>query len=141
MADEKPIQGKVMDMKTVVAAPEAFDALTRLVDTAGKYVAIHAEESRKREALRTYRDTEIATIRAAEVTLQRYFDEAFRERREVFQSLFRAMDHALETGDTQGLNAVVSGIVDVAKDSPLAAAGDLSKLRAAFDDPNQVWSF
>jgi len=29
----------------------------------------------------------------------------------------------------------------LAKDSPLAAAGDLSKLRAAFDDPNQVWSF
>ena len=43
----------------------------------GNCPAIHAEESRKREALRTYRDTEIATIRAAEVTLQRYFDEAF----------------------------------------------------------------
>ena len=55
MADEGSIEGKVVDVSAIVAAPEAFAALTRLVDTAGKYVAIHEEEARKREALRTYR--------------------------------------------------------------------------------------
>lgn len=141
MADEGSIEGKVVDVSAIVAAPEAFAALTRLVDTAGKYVAIHEEEARKREALRTYRETEVATIKAAEGTLQRYFANIFSERREIYQHLFRAMDHALESGDTESLHSVVTGIVDLAKDSPLAAAGDLSKLRAAFDDPNQVWSF
>ena len=44
MADERSIEGKVLDASAIVAAPEALAALTRLVDTAGKYVAIHAEE-------------------------------------------------------------------------------------------------
>lgn len=49
MADEMSIEGKILDASAIVAAPEALAALTRLVDTAGKYVAIHEEEARKRE--------------------------------------------------------------------------------------------
>lgn len=141
MAEKGPIEGKVVSSSAIVAAPEAFEALTRLVDTAGKYLTVHAEEKRKREALRTYRETELATIKAAESTLQRYFADVFSERREVYQRLFLAMDQAVEDGDTESLHAVVTGIVDLAKDSPLAAAGDLSRLRSAFHDPNQVWDF
>ena len=37
---------------------------------------------------------------------------------EIYQHLFRAMDHALESGETESLHSVVTGIVDLAKDSP-----------------------
>jgi hypothetical protein len=53
--------------------------------------------------------------------------------------LFARLDLALESGQNEALNHVLQGIVDVARSSPLADAGDLDKVRAALDDPNQVW--
>jgi hypothetical protein len=34
---------------------------------------------------------------------------------------------------------MVNAVVDLAKTSPLADLGDLSQIRAALDDPDQVW--
>lgn len=118
MADEMSIEGKVLDASAIVAAPEALAALTRLVDTAGKYVAIHEEEARKREELRTYRETEVATIKAAEGTLQRYFANIFSERREVYQHLLltdaSVEDEGVAQGDDdEGLNVTDGEHVDV----------------------------
>jgi hypothetical protein len=56
-----------------------------------------------------------------------------------FETLFARLDSALERSDAQAVNVIVSGIVDVAKSSPLADLGDLGKIRAALDDPDQVW--
>ena len=61
MADEMSIEGKVLDASAIVAAPEALAALTRLVDTAGKYVAIHEESNSQDLWIGVSRDLLIAS--------------------------------------------------------------------------------
>ena len=55
--------------------------------------------------------------------------------------MFVRLDRALEEENGEVLHAVVRGIVDIAQSSPLADMGDLSQIRAALDDPDQVWEF
>ncbi|ALU94399.1 hypothetical protein WQO_14180 [Streptomyces globisporus C-1027] len=55
------------------------------------------------------------------------------------EGLFARLDKALDEGNGEALQTVVRGIVDIAKSSPLVDIGDLSQVRAALDDPVQVW--
>ena len=70
-----------------------------------------------------------------------YFGRVFAERRNLYQELFSKLDRALDEGNGEVLHDVVRGIVDIARNSPLADMGDLSKVRAALDDPDRVWEF
>lgn len=97
------------------------------------------DERTKRQQLSTYEATEIARIKAAESVLRDFFAESFRERRKNFDEMFQRYDAALDQGDGEAAAAVVRGIVDIARESPLANMGDLGQIRAALDDPNQVW--
>ena len=122
-----------------VSAFQGWNALQEVVSATRECIAIHEVERGKRARLEVYRATEIERIRAGETVLREYFNQVFAERREVYQELFSRMDAALEAGDNEALSHVVLGIVNVAKTSPLADIGDLSQVRAALDDPDQVW--
>jgi hypothetical protein len=99
----------------------------------------HEVESTKRTRIRAYEETEVARIRAAEKVLQGYFEQVFAERRGNFEQLFSRLDDALEKGNGEATAVVLQSIVDIARTSPLADLGDLSQIRAALDDPDQVW--
>ncbi len=118
---------------------QGFDALNQIVDAARECIAVHQVESTKRARLQTYETTEVARIKAAELVLKGYFAQVFAERRSNFEELFTRLDDALEANDGETVSLMVRGIVDIAKSSPLADLGDLSKIRAALDDPDQVW--
>ncbi|MEU5087291.1 hypothetical protein [Streptomyces sp. NPDC021356] len=132
--------GKVVSAaKGSVRAMDGFDALNRLVEATRECIHIHEVESTKRSRLEAYEATETARIRAAEAVLKEYFAQAFAERRSIYEEMFARLDRALDEGNGEVLNTVVRGIVDIAKSSPLADIGDLSQVRAALDDPDQVW--
>lgn len=118
---------------------QGFDALNQIVDAARECIAVHQVESTKRARLQAYETTEVARIKAAESVLKDYFAQVFAERRSNFDELFKRLDDALEANDGETVSLMVRGIVDIAKSSPLADLGDLSKIRAALDDPDQVW--
>ncbi len=118
---------------------DGFQALGFMVQAARECVHIYQSERSKRARLETYERTEIARIKAAENTLRTYFEGVFAERRNNFEHLFVRLDTALEQQDGEAVSAVVRGIVDIARTSPLADLGDLSQIRAALDDPDQVW--
>lgn len=118
---------------------DGFNALNQIVNAAHDFGVIYQTERTKRARLDTYEHTEIARIKAAEGILRGYFENVFAERRSNFQELFARLDSALEQRNGEMVNTVVRGIVDVARTSPLADLGDLSQLRAALDDPDQVW--
>ena len=124
-----------------ISAADALGALTQLVDATREAIQIHETESTKREKLKTYRETEVARIQASERVLRDYFDRVFAERAETHQRLFATLDAALQAGDVQAMQTVVSGIVEVARVSPLANLGNLAELRAAMDDPDAVFEF
>jgi hypothetical protein len=135
----EPLVGTAVSPATAVTAAEAFSAVNQIVEVARKFVAEHNEHVTKRQQLRTYEVAEVARIKAAVVTLRRYFDLVFAERRAIYGELFARMDRALDEGNNEVLHSVVMGIVDLAKTSPLAELGDLSKFRAAWDDPDQTY--
>ncbi|GAA1698976.1 hypothetical protein MMUR_26550 [Mycolicibacterium murale] len=118
---------------------QGFDALNQIVAAAKECVAVHQVESTKRARLQTYETTEVERIKRAESVLKDYFTHVFAERRSNFEELFTRLDGALEANDGETVALMVRGIVDIAKSSPLADLGDLSKIRAALDDPDQVW--
>lgn len=122
-----------------VTQVQGFAALTQIVDAARECVAVHEVESSKRARIAAYETTEVARIKAAESVLKQYFAEVFGERRSNFEELFTRLDSALEAQDGETVNLMVRGIVDIAKSSPLADLGDLGKIRAALDDPDQEW--
>jgi hypothetical protein len=135
----EPVEGKIVEPAKQVSPLEGLSALSELVEVARETFLAHDVESTKRERLRTYRETEVARIKAAADELRNYLNLEFAARRSVYEGLFARLDRALDEGNNEALHEVVVGIVDLAKTSPLAALGDLSQLRAAFDDPNQVW--
>lgn len=114
-------------------------ALKEIVETAQECIIVTQTEGTKRATIRAYEQTEIARIKAAEKVLKNYFEQAFAERRNNFEELFSRLDQALDAGNGEAINAVVRGIVDIAKTSPLADLGDLSQIRAALDNPDHVF--
>ncbi|RXZ86124.1 hypothetical protein ESP50_12770 [Agromyces atrinae] len=121
-----------------ISPADAFGALTQIVSVVRESIEIHETESTKREKLVTYRETEVARIKASERILREYFDRVFDERKVTNKRLFDSLDLALQSGDVAALQAVVGGIVDVARTSPMAGIGEL---RRAMDDPNAVFEF
>lgn len=134
--DKTPTVGKVVGKVTPL---QGLDALRQVVETARECFIIHEEESTKRARLHAYETTEVARIKAGETILREYFAQAFAERRHMVDGLFTRLDEAMEKGDGTAVHEVLRGIVDVARTSPLADLGDLSQIRAALDDSDQVW--
>jgi trehalose/maltose hydrolase-like predicted phosphorylase len=120
-----------------VSAADALMALTKIIDV----VKVHQVEATKREKLRVYETTEVARINASKEVLKDYFDRVFKERESTYKKFFESLDVALESGDAAAVQIVVGGIVEVARQSPLANLGNLAELRAALDDPDTVFEF
>lgn len=125
--------------KRLIPGIDGLAALNEIVSTARECVEIHAVESTKRARIHAYEETEVARIKAAEAVLKGYFEQVFAERRKNFDELFSRLDQALENGNGEATAVVLRSIVDIARTSPLADLGDLSQIRAALDDPDQVW--
>jgi hypothetical protein len=137
---EKIYVGKVVSPgKSPLSALDGLAALNQIVDAARECIKIHEVESTMRARIDAYRVTEVARIRAAEEVLRSYFEQVFAERRTTYEDLFSRLDRALDQGNNEVVSVVLRGIVDVARTSPLADMGDLSQVRAALDDPEQVW--
>lgn len=147
MADQKNIlTGEVIGAARNLTAQSAavgpaagFAALTQIVNAAQDCAVVIAQERTKQTRLAAYRDTEVAKVKAAESVLRKYFDDVFAERRANIDGLFERLDRALDAGDPALINQMVNAVVDLAKSSPLADLGDLSHIRAALDDHDQVW--
>lgn len=141
MAEERKVHtGKIVESaKNSLRTADSFAALNQIVEATRECIQLHEEESTKRARIAAYEASEVARIRAAESVLRDYFAQVFAERRSIYEELFIRLDRAMDEGNNEALHAVVVGIVDVAKSSPLAGMGDLSQVRAALDDPDQVW--
>lgn len=136
----EPLVGEVVESSGRGVAPtEGFSALLQVVELAQHGFTVYHEEASKRRRLEVYQATEVTRIKEAGDRLREYFDLAFAERRAVYEEMFARLDRALDSGNNEALHSVVVGIVDLAKTSPLANMGDLSQVRAALDDPDQVW--
>lgn len=130
--------GKVLPPRTV-GPLDGFAALSQIVNAVQDCINVHAEENTKQAKIAAYESIEVSRIKAAESILKQYFDQSFAERRTTFDEMFARLDAALDQGNPAVINSVLTGIIEVARTSPLAAGGDLGQIRAALDDPDHVW--
>ncbi len=136
---QKPIEGEVLPPAKAAPGLDAFGALSTIVDATTAYLRLREEERTKRAVIGAYRELEVERIRSAEGVLKAYFEHVFVERAHAITELFTRRDDATARGDDAVVAGTLTAIVDVARSSPLAAAGDLGQLRKALDDPDHVW--
>lgn len=132
-------KGLVVGTQGKLGPVDVLNSLHQLVDAVRDSIQIHETGSTQREKLKTYREVEIARVKASETTLREYFDHIFEERRQTHKQLFEHLNRAVESGDIAAVQTVVGSIVDVARTSPLASIGNLAELRRALDDPDTVF--
>jgi len=138
-------RGKIHEARVVntpkrpIQALDGLAALNEIVNAARECIVVHSVERSQRRKIEAYEATEVQRIKAAENLLRGYFEQVFAERRVNFGELFSKLDRAMEQGNGEVIGAALRSIVDIARTSPLADLGDLSQIRAALDDPDQVW--
>ena len=143
MTEEKKVyEGKVIPPKAkgVSSALDAFGALNQIVESARECFLVHEQESTKRARLHAYEQTEVAKIKAAETILRDYFGQVFAERRAVYEEMF----DAARPGDGARTSPRWSTRCSEASSTSHSTRrsrtmGDLGQIRAALDDPDQVW--
>jgi hypothetical protein len=107
-------------------AAEALDGFKALVEASKDNHRITEEEITKRKKIKAEKEISIEEIRAKKEILLNYFDNVFRERREIYQGFFERLDKGIETGNMELIQIAASSIVNVALDSPLK---DLQKFQ------------
>lgn len=115
----------------------AVEALQQLVGQVIEYRRIVANERVRQEEIRAQRDVILAEIAMRREILLNAADKVFQERRETLGKMFDGLEQAVEKGDSESVGQVLSGIVALAKHSPLAdvraLAKDLSSDRFVLD--------
>lgn len=105
------------------------------------YLQIAEEEKTKRHEIDAWEKVSIAEIEAKRSFLIGYLDRSFDERARNFQFLFEAVDRSIASGDNQQLGMTLNALVELAHSNPFKELTDLSKVKAALDDPAHVWEF
>ena len=100
---------------------------------------IQEQEKTKRQEITTREKITIAEIQAKRDLLINSLECSFDERAKNFNSLFQLVERAIDNEDNQQLSLALQGIITLAQSSPFDSLTDLSRVKAALDDPNHVW--
>ena len=119
--------------KMPVPTPDPNMAFNTLVSAWKECSIITEQEKTKRENICAYRDVNIKAIEENSAILKIYLEKTFAERSMVIHGMFERLDQGLASGNLDVISATIAAIVDVTKQSPLAAARELI---ANYRDPN-----
>jgi len=105
---------------------ESIEGLKIIVEAFKENNRVVNEEQTKREEIRAQKEVYIEEIRTKKEILLDYFDNIFRERREIYQKFFKALDKGIEKENIELIQYATNAIVTIAMDSPLK---DLQKFQ------------
>ncbi|MGI5458573.1 hypothetical protein ACQEWB_36480 [Streptomyces sp. CA-249302] len=129
MVDVHMATGALESARGTVTQANATQSLLAIIEVA-KGIDTNITE---RARIAADRDREVARVHAASTGLRDYLDRVFEERRELHRGFFARLDKAIGDRDPVTIQACVTGIVEVAKNSPLS---DIMELRSVWADPN-----
>jgi hypothetical protein len=110
-----------------------------IISQGQKYLKVVEEEQTKREEIQAWKEKILAEINFNRELVIGYLDRSFDERSQNFQSLFKTVDRAIFTEDNYQLSLTLDAIVQLANSSPFQDLSDLSKVKAALNDPGRIW--
>ena len=119
--------------KMPVPTPDPNMAFNTLVSAWKECSIVTEQEKTKRENIRSYRDVNIKAIEENPAILKLYLEKTFAERSTVIHGMFDRLDAGIASGNIDVISATIAAIVDVTKQSPLAAARELI---GNYRDPN-----
>jgi hypothetical protein len=121
--------------KTLPAVPlnTVGSSLQMLVTAYQDYQRIAEEQKTKRAAVAAWERVRTEELRQQRTLLETYFTGVFEERRHVIEGFFATLDRAIDSGNDALLTQSISGILAVARQSPLAEAAQLLE---AMRNPN-----
>lgn len=120
---------KTSEIKTPPTA--ALDSFRMLLDAHYTYKKTVQVETTKREAIAAWRDVRLKDLENRRAVLENYLTHSFAERHNLIQGFFERLDRGIDEGNDHLISEALSGIVAIAKQSPLA---DVEKLIGDIND-------
>jgi len=111
----------------------ALQAFNSLLEAHNSYHITREQEKTKRQQIQAWERVQVTSIQEQAKTIRDYLEYSFAERRENFKKLFDALDKGIENGNDVVVQAALTGILEITRQSPLADA--LAAARAV-SDPN-----
>lgn len=115
------------------------DALSNLVGAYYNYQSVLEQETTKRQAIESWRETTLAQIQSQKHIVMTAIERSFAERREIYERMFAIVDQAIESNDNTRLAVALQCVTEVAKSNPFSALTDLQQTQQSLVDRNQVW--
>jgi hypothetical protein len=105
-----------------ISLSAAQESVQKLYGAYLDYKNVVAAEETKREAIKSWRDTELTELKNHREILELFLKESFKERGMVIEGFFDTLDKAIETGNDSLLEKSIDGILSIARQSPLLEA-------------------
>ncbi len=106
-------------------AAEAFQNFTATFTAYLEYKKNLETEITRRSAISNWKDVEITKLQNQKAILEAYLTEIFRERSQIIKNLFSMIEQGIENDNNYLIDKGVTGIISIAKESPLAQAKDI----------------
>lgn len=106
----------------MIALSKSIEKMTEAIE---RCYTIKQQEETKREAIRTYRDTELEKLKNQKENFETYLQYVFQERKTNFDKFFQQLDIAIDTGNIELANIVMAGIIQQIQNSPLQGVQEL----------------
>ncbi len=133
------IRSSINTIRCADSVISPFIAINDVFRYGQEYLKVVEEEQTKRDEIEAWRQTTLADISSKRELVIGYLDRSFDERSENFKSLFQIVERAISTEDNYQLSLTLDAIVELANSSPFQDLSDLSKVKAALNNPNHVW--
>lgn len=104
---------------------QAAEGLTALINAHSNNVLVTQAERTKRAQIKADSDIAIKRIDSQKEILQQYLSGIFSERKHMIDGMFDSLNKGIEIGDSDIVASAMSGIVEIAKESPIKQAAQI----------------
>lgn len=124
----KSLRGVVVESsKQIASKVNPLDALNNIANHVGEWQKIKEEEKTKRHAISSQRDVMVENIRAERDAFIETLKANYKERAEVYNRSFNALDKAIEEGNVELAQLAMTGILEQIKINPFPSFGEFKQ--------------
>jgi len=140
-ATNKQVVAQEITKQHLITVGGITTCLNTLTSAYQDYLKIKQQEQTERSKIEAWEKATITKINAQRDFLMAYLQRSFDERAENFRALFRVVDQATTSGNSEQLALALDAINKIVQDSPLKELANLESVRANLNNPNHEWKF
>lgn len=117
----------VKGTKQILNTVNPIEALNNIAGHVADWKKVKEQEETKRHAISAQRDVMIENIRAERDVFLEALKANYKERAEVYNRSFNALDRAIELGNVEAAQLAMTGILEQIKKNPLPSFGEFKQ--------------